>query len=53
MSESTLKLIVVRSKFGDSLHQISELTNLTEDQVKERLGKLQDSPLRISALPST
>jgi hypothetical protein len=39
MEASTLKMICTKSKLGHSLSQISELTGLTIDQVKERLGQ--------------
>jgi hypothetical protein len=39
MEAIALKLICSSSKAGDSLSQISELTGLTQDQVKEILGQ--------------
>jgi tetratricopeptide (TPR) repeat protein len=38
MAERLLKLIITRCKQGHSLGQLSELTGLTIDQVKEKLG---------------
>jgi hypothetical protein len=39
MEARTLQLICARSKSGDSLSQISDLTEPTIDEVKERLGQ--------------
>jgi hypothetical protein len=39
METRTLKMICTKSKLGHSLSQISELTGLTIDLVKEKLGK--------------
>jgi hypothetical protein len=39
METRKLKKICTKSKLGHSLSQISELTGLTEDQVKQRLGQ--------------
>jgi hypothetical protein len=39
METRKLKKICTKSKLGHSLCQISELTGLTEDQVKQRLGQ--------------
>jgi hypothetical protein len=40
MAERTLNFLIAASKQGHSLSQISQLTKLTEDQVKERLGQV-------------
>jgi hypothetical protein len=39
MADRTLKLIMARSKQGQSLSQISQLTERTIDEVKEQLGQ--------------
>jgi hypothetical protein len=39
METRKLKMICTKSKLGHSLSQISELTGLTIDQVKQRLGQ--------------
>jgi hypothetical protein len=39
MSERLLNLIIARSRSGETLSQIAGLTELTEDQVKEKLGQ--------------
>jgi hypothetical protein len=39
METRKLKMICTKSKLGHSLSQISELTGLTMDQVKQRLGQ--------------
>jgi hypothetical protein len=39
METRKLKMICTKSKLGHSLSQVSELTGLTMDQVKQRLGQ--------------
>jgi hypothetical protein len=46
MADRTLKLIMARSKQGQSLSQISQLTELTIDEVKEQLGQATSLTLK-------
>jgi hypothetical protein len=51
METRKLKMICTKSKLGHSLSQISELTGLTIDQVKERLGRATGlSPMAVSII---
>jgi hypothetical protein len=51
METRKLKMICTKSKLGHSLSQISELTGLTIDQVKERLGQATGlSPMVVSII---
>jgi hypothetical protein len=51
MEAMTLEMICAKSKSAYSLSQISELTGLTVDQVKERLGQVTGlSPMILSII---
>jgi hypothetical protein len=51
MEARTLKMICTKSKLGHSLSQISELTGLTIDEVRERLGQATGiSPEALSSI---